>query len=121
MVKLLLGGPIIAGATLSRFFALHVFVIPGLLLAFVAVHVILVVKIGINEWPMPGRIVRRSTYAAEYHQLIERDGIPFVPAAIGKDIVFSACVLLAIAACALILGPFGPGGRPDPTIIQTAL
>ena len=29
LVKLMLGGPIIAGATLSRFFALHVFVIPG--------------------------------------------------------------------------------------------
>src|ERR1700722_19665213 len=28
VVKLMLGGPIIAGATLSRFFALHVFVIP---------------------------------------------------------------------------------------------
>jgi len=28
-VKLMLGGPIIAGATLSRFFALHVFVISG--------------------------------------------------------------------------------------------
>src|ERR1700722_4005720 len=36
LVKLLLGGPIIAGATLSRFFALHVFVIPGMLIAFVA-------------------------------------------------------------------------------------
>src|ERR1700680_2610050 len=32
-VNLMLGGPIIAGATLSRFFALHVFVIPGLLIA----------------------------------------------------------------------------------------
>src|SRR5215813_2756047 len=58
LVNLMLGGPIIAGATLSRFFALHVFVIPGLLIAFVAVHVVLVLKLGINEWPMPGRVVR---------------------------------------------------------------
>ena len=33
VVRLLLGGPIIGGDTLSRFFALHVFVIPGVLLA----------------------------------------------------------------------------------------
>ena len=32
LVNLLLGGPIIAGATLSRFFAMHVFLIPGLLI-----------------------------------------------------------------------------------------
>src|SRR6266852_3002793 len=120
LVNLLLGGPIIAGATLSRFFALHVFVVPGLLFAFVGLHLLLVLKLGINEWPMPGRIVRRATYVEEYHQLTRQDGIPFVPAAIGKDILFSAFVLLSIAACAVLLGPFGPGGQPDPTIIQTA-
>jgi ubiquinol-cytochrome c reductase cytochrome b subunit len=120
IVDLMLGGPIIAGATLSRFFALHVFVVPGLLIAFVALHVVLVIKQGINEWPMPGRIVRRETYVAEYHELVKRDGIPFVPAGVGKDVIFSGLVLLAIAACALLFGPFGPTGRPDPTIIQTA-
>src|SRR6266478_7332867 len=36
LVHLMLGGPIIAGETLSRFFAVHVFVIPGLLIGFVA-------------------------------------------------------------------------------------
>ena len=120
VVKLMLGGPIIAGATLSRFFALHVFVIPGLLIAFVGLHVLMVLKLGINEWPMPGRIVRRATYTQEYHELIEKDGIPFVPVAVWKDVLFSGFILLAIAVCAVILGPFGPGGQPDPTIIQTA-
>ncbi len=120
LVKLLLGGPIIAGATLSRFFALHVFVIPGLLIAFVGLHVLMVLTLGVNEWPMPGRVVRRSTYVREYHELTAKDGVPFVPHAIWKDIVFSGLILLSIAACAVLLGPFGPGGQPDPTIIQTA-
>jgi ubiquinol-cytochrome c reductase cytochrome b subunit len=119
-VNLLLGGPIIAGATLSRFFALHVFVIPGLLIAFVGVHLLMVLKLGINEWPMPGRIVRRATYLQEYHEQIQKEGIPFVPGALWKDVVFSAFVLIAIAACAVYFGPFGPGGQPDPTIIQTS-
>ena len=55
LVNLMLGGPIIAGPTLSRFFVLHVFVIPGSLIAFVSLHVLLVLKLGVNEWPMPGR------------------------------------------------------------------
>src|SRR5712691_809257 len=79
IVKLMLGGPIIAGATLSRFFALHVFVIPGLLIGFVALHVLMVLKLGINEWPMPGRIVKRAHYEAEYHAFTKKDGAPFVP------------------------------------------
>jgi ubiquinol-cytochrome c reductase cytochrome b subunit len=120
MVKLLLGGPIIAGATLSRFFALHVFVIPGLLIAFVGLHLLMVLKLGINEWPMPGRVVRKATYVKEYHELTKKDGIPFVPGAVWKDLFFAGCVLLALAACAAYFGPFGPSGRPDPTIIQTA-
>jgi ubiquinol-cytochrome c reductase cytochrome b subunit len=119
-VKLMLGGPIIAGATLSRFFALHVFVIPGTLIALIGVHLLMVLKLGINEWPMPGRLVKRATYTSEYHELTKRDGAPFVPYAIWKDMFFAAFILLAVAACAAYFGPFGPTGRPDPTIIQTA-
>jgi ubiquinol-cytochrome c reductase cytochrome b subunit len=119
IVKLLLGGPIIAGATLSRFFALHVFVIPGSLIAFVGLHLLLVLNLGINEWPMPGRVIRRSTYIKEYHELTQKDGIPFVPGAIAKDLFFSGFILLLVALCALLFGPFGPSGQPDPTIIQT--
>ena len=119
LVQILLGGPIIAGPTLTRFFALHVFVIPGLLLAFASLHVWMVLKLGVNEWPMPGRIVRRETYIREYNDLAHHDGIPFVPGAVWKDLFFSAAIVFAVACCAAFFGPFGPKGVPDPTIIAT--
>jgi len=69
---------------------------------------------------VPGRIVSKATYVKEYHELTKRDGIPFVPSAVWKDLIFGGCILLSLAACAAYFGPFGPSGRPDPTIIQTA-
>jgi ubiquinol-cytochrome c reductase cytochrome b subunit len=119
IVKLMLGGPIIAGATLSRFFTLHVFVVPGTLIGLVCLHLLMVLKLGINEWPMPGRLVRRATYEREYHELTRTAGAPFFSYAAWKDMFFAAFILLAVGACAWYFGPFGPTGRPDPTIIQT--
>jgi ubiquinol-cytochrome c reductase cytochrome b subunit len=119
LVHLLLGGPIIAGATLSRFFALHVFVVPGSMLLFASLHVWMVLKLGINEWPMPGRIVRRSTYLQEYHDLTHKQGVPFVPVAFWKDVIFSSAIIAAVAVCAFVFGPYGPSGQPDPNIVQT--
>src|SRR3954465_7687603 len=81
LVHLLLAGPIIAGETLSRFFTLHVFIIPGLILALVAVHLRLVLSKGINEYPEPGRQVTKATYEAEYKALLQQEGVPFVPQA----------------------------------------
>lgn len=119
LVKLMLGGPIIAGETLSRFFAIHVFIVPGALIGFVGLHLLMVLKLGVNEWPVPGRVVRRETYLKEYHELTHTDGVPFVPDAFRKDLVFSGIVLFAVAACAAMFGPFGPNGAPDPTVVQT--
>src|SRR5215467_2399280 len=119
VVHLLLGGPIIAGQTLSRFFTLHVFVVPGLLIAFVAVHLLLVLRLGVNEWPMPGRLVNRTTYRREYEEQVQRDGVAFFPDAAKRDIVFAGITISAVLACAAIFGPIGPKGQPDPTIIQT--
>jgi len=79
----------------------------------------MVLKLGINEWPMPGRVVRRDTYVREYHELVRKDGIPFVPQAVWKDMFFSATVVFCVLLCAAVFGPFGPRGYPDPTIIQT--
>ena len=119
LVHLILGGPIIAGATLSRFFTLHVFVIPAVLMALVGLHLLLVLKLGINEWPMPGRRVSRDTYRRQYEALVHADGIPFFPDAAKKDMVFAGLIILALVACAAIFGPIGPSGQPDPTIIDT--
>lgn len=119
LVQVVLGGPIIAGETLTRFFALHVFVIPGLLIALVGVHLLMVLKLGINEYPMPGRVVNKDTYEAEYEEMVHEDGVPFVPVAFQKDLVFAGILIFAVMFCAAVFGPFGPGGAPDPTIIQT--
>src|SRR6266705_3390223 len=120
LVHVLLGGPIIAGRTLSRFFAVHVFMVPGLLIGLVGLHPWLVLRLGINEWPMPGRVVDRNTYRQRYEDEVRRDGVPFFPNAARKDMVACGVVVLAVVLCALLFGPFGPHGVPDPTLIDTA-
>ena len=66
----------------------RVFIVPAMLLAFVGVHLLMVLKLGINEWPVPGRVVRRETYLKEYTELTHKDGVPFIPDAFRKDLIF---------------------------------
>jgi len=119
LIHLMLGGPDIGGETLSRFFTLHVFILPGSILAIIAMHLRLVLTKGINEYPKPGHQVKKETYVQEYETIIRKEGVPFVPGAISKDLVASGLLILAILACALIFGPKGPGGPPNPTFIDT--
>jgi ubiquinol-cytochrome c reductase cytochrome b subunit len=119
LVHLMLAGPIIAGETLSRFFTLHVFIIPGTIIAIVSMHLRLVLTKGINEYPTPGHAVSRKTYDAEYAEIIRKEGVPFVPNAVGKDLIFAALVIVGILGAALIFGPKGPGGPPNPTLVDT--
>lgn len=120
LVHLMLGGAIIAGQTLSRFFSLHVFVVPGLIIAILSMHLRLVLAKGINEYPKPGAVVRKATYDEEYEAEIKREGVPFVPNVIGKDLIFSSLVIAGIVICALVFGPAGPSGPPNPTLIHTS-
>jgi ubiquinol-cytochrome c reductase cytochrome b subunit len=83
-------------------------------------HVLMVFKLGINEWPMPGRIVTRERYVKEYEAEIQKDGVPFIPDAFKRDMTAAGLGVLAVFVCAVVFGPFGPSGPPDPTIIQTA-
>ncbi len=120
LVHVLLGGPIIGGRTLSRFFTVHVFVVPALLIALVGAHLWLVLRLGVNEWPMPGRLVDRVTYRKRYEEEVRRDGVPFFPVAARKDMIAMAVVVLGVLTCAALFGPHGPRGYPDPTLIDTA-
>ncbi len=119
LVNMMLGGPIIASDTLSRFFALHVFVLPGGVLAIVSIHLRMVLTKGINEYPQPGMLVRRDTYDKEYAAILKKEGVPFFPKAISKDLVAASIVIFGILACACFFGPKGPTGPPDPVQIDT--
>jgi ubiquinol-cytochrome c reductase cytochrome b subunit len=115
LVDLLLGGPIIGSDTLGRFFALHVFVVPGAILALLSMHLRVVLGKGINEYPKPGVQVNRQTYDAEYQEIIRKEGIPFVPHGVNKDVVANGILLLVIVALAAFVGPKGPDIPGDPT------
>lgn len=115
IVDVLLGGPIIGGSTLSRFFTLHVFVIPGALLALLGIHLWLVLKCGISAPPRPGEKVNPQTYDAEYHEEVKR-GVPFFGDAMIKDALVSAVAVLVVIVIAAWMGPKGPSGPPDPTM-----
>lgn len=116
---LVLGGPIIGGATLNRFFALHVFILPGAVLGLVGVHMALIMKNGISEMPRPGMPVNPRTYRKDYEERMEKDGVAFFPEAAQRDMVFCGVCLILLVLLAAYFGPFGPGAMPDPTLINT--
>lgn len=118
LVHLLLGGPTIGGDTLSRFFTLHVFVIPGLLIGSLAVHLYLVLRKGISEPPVPGKLVDPATYDGEYEKELQA-GVPFFPEPFWRDAIFSFLVILIVVTAAAVLGPEGPSDPPNPTLIPS--
>ena len=95
--QLLRGGSQMGTLTLSRFFVLHVFILPGLLVAFIAAHVFLFRKAGaagpIEEDPFQSKLPTQKFYP---RQLI-------------MDMVASLLIILALALAAYFvpmhLGP----------------
>lgn len=116
LVHLILGSVVIGGDALSRFFALHVFVIPGVLLVSLAIHLWLVLKCGISAAPVPGQAVDPDRYDAEYQKEIHTTGVPFLGPAMLKDAFFSALAVLVVVLLAAVLGPKGPTDPPDPLL-----
>jgi ubiquinol-cytochrome c reductase cytochrome b subunit len=77
------GGQNVSGVTLGRFFALHVGVLPLLLLLFLAAHLFLIRRIGISSPPF-GRVEEPKPWTAFRHE-DHPGGQPFFPHFVLKE------------------------------------
>lgn len=118
LTGILFAGGQIGGATLTRFYATHVFMIPAIIFGLLGIHLYLVIRHGVSEPPVPGMVVDRRTYRQRYEELIHKVGEPFWPDAGWKDVVFALAVGSIVLILAAVLGPPELGNKADPTVIQ---
>lgn len=118
VARFILAGTTVGGATLTRFYSLHVFIIPGLIFLIIGLHLYLVLHNGISEPPRAGHPVNPATYRAEYHEMLEREGLPFWPDAAWRDVVFGVGVIAIVFALAWFIGPPALGKPPNPSLLH---
>lgn len=118
LAELFLAGNHLGGATLTRFFALHVFILPALILLFVSLHMYLLIHQGISEVPKAGQPVEPKTYRKRYAELKKRGG-RYWPDSAWREVLVGVSAVAVVIALAIIYGPKGPGAPPDPTLLHT--
>ncbi len=116
LARLVIAGQNVGGATLTRFYATHVFLIPAAIFGLLGVHLYLVIKRGISEPPEPGERVHATTYKQRYAELLRR-GIPFYPDAAYRDAIVAFVSVVVVVALALVFGAPALGEPADPTIV----
>jgi ubiquinol-cytochrome c reductase cytochrome b subunit len=78
MVMVMRGSENVSGITLNRFFAIHVALLPLVILFLIGVHIFLIRRIGISSPPF-GRPAGEKRPWMEYHHESHPDGYPFYP------------------------------------------
>lgn len=104
LLRFLRGGDDVTGATLSRFYGLHVAMLPALTSVLVAAHLLLVQRQGMS---VPLGIERRLKPGERLRQM------PFFPNYVLRD-VLAWYVALAILAALALFYPWELGTKADP-------
>jgi len=118
LTGILFAGQTVGGATLTRFYATHVFMIPAIIFGALGLHLYLVIRHGVSEPPVPGVVVDKKTYRQRYDELMHRIGVPFWPDAGWKDVIFALAVGTIVLVLAIVFGPPALGTKADPTIVE---
>ena len=93
--KILRGSENVSGATLNRFFALHVAFLPAILTVLFALHVFLVRRIGISAPPSDSEEPQEWR---EFRHDSHPDGQPFYPDFISKEVLMTVVYLIVMFA-----------------------
>ncbi len=95
VANILRGGETVTGATLSRFFAFHVSVLPPLFLTLLGLHLFLIKRTGISGTPF-GMSAEEQRPWTEYHKKSHPDGYAYYPRFFQKDLFMVMMYLAAI-------------------------
>lgn len=115
---IMLGGKVFGVDTLTHLYAIHVFVVPGLIIAILGLHLYLVVYNGISEPPGWSCKVEPATYRKSYEKMLKDKGVPFWPDAAWRDALFAVLVMIAVLVFSGTLGPHHLDKPPNPSIID---
>jgi ubiquinol-cytochrome c reductase cytochrome b subunit len=118
IAQVVIAGDTVGQATLTRFYATHVFLIPAAMFLLVGLHLYLVLRHGVSERAEPGRPVDPRTYKQEYERLLHTDGMPLWPDYAWKDVFFALVVGGIVLLLAIGLGAPELGQPADPTLIE---
>lgn len=97
------GGDSVTGETLSRFFVVHVIILPWVLTGLITIHLFL----------MRASNLATLETVGEERKLPEKHGVPFFPVHVAKEGVV-AVLMLAVLVTLAVLAPWEIGGPANP-------